>query len=64
MSLTAANEGQLLAAGIPPPHIETVSPCTQCHQQHFYSHRAEGPAAGRGMAVIGIRRNGKPAPTR
>ena len=64
MSLTAANEGQLLAAGVPPSHIETVSPCTQCHHQHFYSHRAEGPAAGRGMAVIGIRRNGKPAPTR
>ncbi len=60
MSLTAANEGQLLAAGVPPAHIETVSPCTQCHHQHFYSHRAEGSKAGRGMAVIGIRRYGKP----
>lgn len=62
MSLTAANEGQLLAEGIPPAQIETVSPCTRCHHQHFYSHRAEGLTAGRGVAVIGIRRNSEPAP--
>ena len=63
MSLTAANEGQLLAEGVPPAKIETVSPCTKCHNQHFFSHRAEGPAAGRGMAVIGIRHNGEPTPS-
>ena len=60
MSLTAANEGQLLAAGVPPAQIEIASPCTWCHDQYFYSHRAEGPKAGRDMAVIGMRQHGKP----
>ena len=55
MSLTAANEMQLLAEGIPQAHIETVSPCTKCHREHFFSHRAEGPTGGRGMAIAGIR---------
>lgn len=60
MSLTAANEGQLLATGIPPAQLEIVSPCTRCHREYFYSHRAEGAKAGRGMAVIGIRHAGEP----
>ena len=64
MSLTAANEGHLLAEGIPPTQLEIVSPCTQCYHGHFYSHRAEGPQAGRGMAVIGIRHSGEPLFTR
>ena len=55
MSLTAANETQLLAEGIPQVQIETVSPCTKCHREHFFSHRAEGPLGGRGMAIAGIR---------
>ena len=63
MSLTAANEGQLLAEGVPAAQIETVSPCTKCYHQHFHSHRAKGPRAGRGMAVIGIRHNGEPTPS-
>ena len=62
MSLTAANEIQLLAGGIPQAQIETVSPCTQCHCEHFYSHRAEGPTAGRGMAIVGIRSDGQQPP--
>lgn len=60
MSLTAANEAQLLAAGLPPTQLEIVSPCTQCHHEYFYSHRAEGAKAGRGMAVIGMRHPGAP----
>ena len=55
MSLTAANELQLLSEGIPQAQIEIVSPCTKCHCEHFFSHRAEGPTAGRGMAIVGIR---------
>jgi YfiH family protein len=62
MSLTTANEIQLLAGGIPQAQIETVSPCTQCHCEHFYSHRAEGPTAGRGMAIVGIRSDGQQPP--
>ena len=64
MNLAAANAGQLLAAGIPPAQIEFVSPCTQCYHEHFHSHRAQGPKAGRGMAIIGIRHHGEPTPTR
>ena len=60
MSLAAANESQLLAEGIPQAQIETVSPCTKCHSEHFFSHRAEGPTAGRGMAIVGIRNDGQP----
>ena len=62
MSLTAANEMQLLAAGVPEAQIETVSPCTKCHCEHFFSYRAEGPAAGRGMAIAGIRNDGQAPP--
>ena len=64
MNLTAANEGQLLAEGIPPPQIETVSPCTRCYHEHFHSHRAQGPKAGRGMAIIGMRHPDEPTLTR
>ena len=59
MSLTAANELQLLSEGIPQAQIETVSPCTKCHCEHFFSHRAEGPTAGRGMAIVGISYDGQ-----
>lgn len=62
MSLTAANETQLLAEGIPQARIETVSPCTKCHHEHFFSHRADGPTAGRGMAIAGIRKDARPVP--
>lgn len=54
MSLTTANTLQLLSAGVLPAHIETVSPCTVCHQTHFYSHRAEGQRAGRSMALAAL----------
>lgn len=60
MSLTVANQLQLLAAGIPQAQIETVSPCTKCHLEHFFSHRAEGSRAGRGMAIVAIRNHGEP----
>ena len=62
MSLTAANEAQLFAEGIPQAQIESVSPCTRCHREHFFSHRSEGPAAGRGMAIAGIRNDARAAP--
>lgn len=55
MSLTAANEAQLRAAGVPESHIDTAALCTVCHCQHFYSHRAEGLSAGRCMAIASIR---------
>jgi hypothetical protein len=54
MDLIAANTAQLQAAGVPPEHIQAAHICTVCHNQHFYSHRAEGREAGRGMAVVSL----------
>jgi hypothetical protein len=51
MSLTAANAVQLHAAGVPVSHIQMAPFCTVCHNQHLYSHRAEGREAGRGMGL-------------
>jgi YfiH family protein len=51
MSLTRANEAQLCAAGVPAAHVQAAHICTVCHCEHFYSHRAEGREAGRGMGV-------------
>lgn len=55
MDLLAANRLQLLEAGLPADHIVSASLCTVCHRHDLYSHRAEGQAAGRGMAIIARR---------
>jgi polyphenol oxidase len=54
MDLLTANTFQLHAAGVPAEHIEIASICTACHKQNFYSHRAEGQEAGRGMAIVAL----------
>jgi YfiH family protein len=51
MNLTAANEAQLRAAGLPADHLLPAHICTACHRQHLFSHRAEGLEAGRGMGI-------------
>jgi YfiH family protein len=55
MDLIAANAAQLQAAGVPPGHIQAAHLCTTCHNQQFYSHRAEGREAGRGMGIVALR---------
>lgn len=55
MSLQAANTAQLCAAGVPTHHIKDLSLCTFCYNEHLFSHRAEGPGAGRGMAIAALR---------
>lgn len=57
MSLTQANQAQLCAAGVPAAHLQTAYICTACHDEHFYSHRAEGHEAGRGMGVAALLSN-------
>jgi copper oxidase (laccase) domain-containing protein len=52
MDLIAANSAQLQAIGVLPGHIQAAHICTVCHNQHFYSHRAEGREAGRGMGIV------------
>lgn len=54
MDLTAANQAQLIAGGIPTTHIEAANICTACHHQQLYSHRAEGEEAGRGMGIAAL----------
>jgi polyphenol oxidase len=59
LNLTEANRRQLMAAGLSAGAIATVGGCTSCQPERFYSHRASGGHAGRMMAVIGIRPEGR-----
>ena len=54
MDLLSANTLQLRAAGVPTAHIDTASLCTACNHHDLYSHRAEGQAAGRNMAIVAL----------
>jgi YfiH family protein len=55
VDLKGYNQAQLLAAGLPPANI-SVSPYSTLTQAHdFFSHRAAGGRAGRGIALIGLR---------
>jgi polyphenol oxidase len=55
VDLAEANRRQLLAVGVPAESISDVGPCTSCHTDMFFSHRAEKGKTGRMMAVVGIR---------
>lgn len=54
MQLTTANATQLWAAGVPAGHIQYADVCTACYRQQLYSHRAEGPEAGRCMGIAAL----------
>jgi YfiH family protein len=45
---------QMNLAGIRPENRYDLGACTCCNTHEFFSHRAEGPAAGRMMSVIGL----------
>jgi YfiH family protein len=55
LDLVEANRRQLIDAGVPAKNIEASSPCTACHTDFLFSHRAEKSVTGRLMAVAGIR---------
>src|SRR5258705_11117289 len=55
LDLVEANRRQLIDAGVAARNIEASSPCTACHTDTFFSHRAERDATGRLMAVAGLR---------
>ncbi|MGC9158253.1 MAG: peptidoglycan editing factor PgeF [Terracidiphilus sp.] len=55
LNLIEANRRQLLAAGLKPRSIQSISACTSCHHELFFSHRASQGRAGRMMSLIGIR---------
>lgn len=56
LDLVEANRRQLLDAGVPAKNIDTEAPCTACHPELLFSHRAEKGVTGRLMGVVGIRR--------
>ena len=58
IDLAHAIRRQLLTAGLEPQHIYNSGLCTACDLKRFYSYRREREAAGRMLAVIGVR----PAP--
>lgn len=55
LDLKEANRRQLLDAGVLARNIDSTYPCTACHTDLLFSHRAEKGVTGRMMAAAGIR---------
>ena len=53
LDLSGAVRAQLLAAGVLPREVSISPWCTRCSRDLLFSHRGEGTAAGRLLAVIG-----------
>lgn len=58
LDLGKALDIQMNLAGIRPEHRHDLGACTRCNPNEFFSYRAEGHAAGRMMAVIGLSNSG------
>jgi hypothetical protein len=54
LDLVEANRRQLIDAGVPAKNIDATFPCTACHTDLLFSHRAEKGVTGRLMAVVGV----------
>jgi YfiH family protein len=54
LDLVKALEIQLDLAGVRTENRYDLGACTQCNPERFFSHRAEGLASGRMLAVIGL----------
>jgi YfiH family protein len=54
LDLAAENRSQLIAAGVPPLHIEQVGGCTFCNPAQFFSWRRDHDRAGRMISFIRI----------
>jgi len=55
LDLVEANRRQLIDAGVAAKNIEPSFPCTVCHTDLLFSHRAEKGVTGRLMGIVGIR---------
>lgn len=53
LDLVAENRRQLTDSGVAPEKVHAAGLCTHCRSDLFHSHRRDGVAAGRMMAVIG-----------
>lgn len=58
LDLRTANARQLVQAGVDPRRVVTVDLCTSCRADLFFSHRREGTAAGRMLALLQLKANG------
>jgi polyphenol oxidase len=56
LDLVEANRRQLLDAGVPAKNIDTSAPCTACHTDLLFSHRAGNGTTGRLMGAAGIKK--------
>jgi polyphenol oxidase len=56
LDLVEANRRQLLDAGVPAKNIDASAPCTACHTDLLFSHRAEKGITGRLMGAAGIKK--------
>jgi polyphenol oxidase len=54
LDLCKGLDDQLDSAGILPENRHDLNACTRCNTKEFFSFRAEGQAAGRMMAIIGL----------
>lgn len=55
LDLIAENRRQLLDSGVAGQGIHAATLCTRCDSELFHSHRRDGDAAGRMLALVGIR---------
>jgi polyphenol oxidase len=56
LDLPDINRRQLESWGVPPDRITSVALCTFCREDEFHSFRRDREAAGRMIAVIGLKR--------
>jgi YfiH family protein len=54
LDLHAANERQLLEAGLRPAALHRVDDCTRCRADLYHSYRRDGRAAGRMISFVGL----------
>ena len=59
LDLVAENRRQLLESGVSGQRIHAAALCTRCDPELFHSHRRDGQAAGRMLALVGIRTPGE-----
>lgn len=55
LDVRAANQHQLVAAGLAPTHIHHLDECTRCHAELYPSYRRDGTQAGRMLSWVGWR---------
>jgi polyphenol oxidase len=55
LDLAEINRAQLVQAGVPAGHIDTLHRCTKCEPMLFHSYRRDGERAGRMISYIALR---------